>query len=290
MKIGFIGLGAMGAAIAANLLKAGHELTVWNRSPAPAQALAEKGAKAAGTPGETLNGEVLFSMLASDAVMRDVGLDGPLLDKAAKGLLHVNVATISVAFADALTAAHESRGLGYVAAPVFGRPDAAEEARLVVTAAGKAELLEKLAPLFGAIGRRTEIVGATPSQANLFKIAGNFMIASMMETMGEAFTLLRKGGVDAAQFQDVMASSLFACPIFQNYGRMIVEERFEPAGFKLPLGLKDLNLAREAAADLSVRLPLAEVVATRYDAALKLGWTEKDWSALTAVIAREAGL
>jgi len=290
MKIGFIGLGAMGAAIAANLLKAGHDLTVWNRSPAPAEALAEKGAAVAKRPEDALEGEVLFSMLASDAVIRDVGLDGPLLDKAAKGLLHVNLATISVAFADALAAAHESRGLGYVAAPVFGRPDAAAEAKLVVAAAGRAELLDGLAPLFAAIGRRTVTVGATPSQANLFKIAGNFMIASAMETMGEAFALLRKGGVDAAQFQDVMANSLFACIVFQNYGRMIVEERFEPAGFKLPLGRKDLNLAREAAQSLSVPLPLAEVIGARYDAALKLGWQDKDWSALAGVIAREAGL
>jgi len=290
MKIGIIGVGHMGAGIAENLIRAGHDVTAWNRSPGSLRALAAKGATAAQNPEEALQGDVLISMLANDAVFREMGLDGPLLDKAAKGLIHANMATISVGLARVLAAAHESRGLGYVAAPVFGRPDAARAARLVIAAGGKAETIEKLAPLFDVIGRRTVTVGELPEQANLFKIAGNFMIASAMETMGEAFALLKKGGVDAAVFHEVLSGSLFAGVVFQNYGKMIVEERYEPAGFALKLGLKDVNLAREAAAGLNMTMPLADLVREHYDEAVAAGWSEKDWSALGGVIAKRAGL
>jgi 3-hydroxyisobutyrate dehydrogenase-like beta-hydroxyacid dehydrogenase len=290
MKIGFIGLGSMGSGIAENLIRAGHELTAWNRSPEPLKALTGKGAIAAKKPEDALQGEVLFSMLASDSAVREVGLDGTLLDKAAKGLIHANLATISTAFAQALAAAHESRGLSYVATPVFGRPDAAAKGQLIVVTGGQPEPTEKLAPLLAVIGRRTVTAGDTPEQANLFKIAGNFMIASAMESMGEAFALLRKGGVDPAQFHEVLSNSLFACLIYQNYGKMIVEERYEPAGFALKLGLKDVNLAREAAGDLDLIMPLAEILREHYDEGIKLGWSGKDWSALGAVIAHNAGL
>jgi 3-hydroxyisobutyrate dehydrogenase-like beta-hydroxyacid dehydrogenase len=290
MRIGIIGLGRMGSGIAANLIRADHDVMAWNRSPEPLRELATKGATTAKTPEEVLQGDVLISMLANDSVIHEVGLDGPLLDKAAKGLIHVNMATISVGLAKRLAAAHESRGLGYVAAPVFGRPDAAAEARLVIAVGGKAETIKSLEPLFGAIGRRTVIVGDLPEQANLFKIAGNFMIASAIETMGEAFALLKKGGVNTGVFHDVMSGSLFTGVVFQNYGKMIVEERYEPAGFALKLGLKDINLAREAAAGLNMTMPVADLVREHFDEAVKTGWGEKDWSALGSIIAREAGL
>lgn len=290
MKIGFIGLGNMGAAIAGNLLKAGHAVTVWNRSPEPVQALVAIGAIAATTPQETLAGDVLFSMLASDVAIADVGLDGKLLDQASEGLVHVNLATISVALARELAAAHAARGLGYAAAPVFGRPDAAEKAQLSIVAAGAPETLAKLEPLFAAIGKRTLIVGAEPEKANLFKIAGNFMIASAMETMGEAFALLRKGGVDPAPFHELLSGGLFAGMVFQNYGKMILAEAFEPAGFKLKLGLKDVDLARDAAADLNVPMRFGAVLHDQFSEAAKSGMAEKDWSAVAALIAEQAGL
>jgi 3-hydroxyisobutyrate dehydrogenase-like beta-hydroxyacid dehydrogenase len=290
MKIGFMGLGQMGSGIAENLMKAGHEVVVWNRSPGPAIALAKKGASVAQEPEGTLQADVLFSMLANDGAIEEVGLTGPLLSHAPRGLVHVNLATISPDLARRLTLAHEVRRIGYVAAPVFGRPDAAAAGNLVIIAAGAAADISMVRPLLQCIGRRVEVIGEVQEQANLFKIAGNFMIASAMETMGEAFALLKKGGVDVSVFHEVLSSSLFAGIVFQNYGKMIAEERFEPAGFALKLGLKDVNLAREAAADMNMTMPLADLVREHFDEAVKAGWAEKDWSALGGIIARRAGV
>jgi len=290
MKIGFIGLGAMGAGIAGSLLRAGHEVTVWNRSPEPVAALVAQGARAAHAPSDALKGDVAFSMLANDAALHEVGLDGAALDAAAKGLVHCNMATVSLDMARAMTAAHAARGLGYVAAPVFGRPNVAAQGQLLVVAAGAADALEKLKPLLGAVGRRVEIVGDRPEQANLFKIAGNFMIVSVVETLGEAFAMLRKGGVDHARFQEVMASSLFAAPLYQGYGKLIVDEAFDPPGFRLVLGLKDVNLARSAAAELGSFMPLGDLMRDTLEAAIADGLGEKDLTAATALIARKSGL
>ena len=290
MRIGFIGLGQMGTAFAGLLLQAGHTVTVWNRSPAAAKTLAAQGAIAAKTPAETMQGDVLFSMLASDQAMQDVGLDAALLEKAAKGLIHVNLATISPAFACALAAAHESRGLCYVAAPVFARPEAAAKCQAVVIVAGANEAVSKVEPLLNQIGRRTVRVGEKPEMANLFKIAGNFMIMSAVETLGEAFALLRKGGVDAGQFLDTMTEGLFAAPVYKNYGKQILNETYEPAGFYLKLGLKDANLVKGASEELAAPMPLLDLVRGRYEEAMKKGWGEKDWAALGALAAEKAGL
>ena len=290
MKIGFIGLGQMGTAIAGNLIAAGHTLTVWNRSHGAVTALADRGAIAAKTPAEAMQGEILFSMLASDQVIRDVGLDAALLEKAAKGLIHVNLATISPAFARALAAAHDSRGLGYVAAPVFARPEAAAQKNMVVLAAGANDAVRKVEPLLAQIGRRTVRVGEAPEMANLFKIAGNFMIMSAVETLGEAFALLRKGGVDPGLFLDTMTEGLFAAPVYKNYGKQILDERYEPAGFFLRLGLKDANLVKNASDELRAPMPIVDLVRGHYEEAMKKGWSEKDWAALGALAAEKAGL
>jgi 3-hydroxyisobutyrate dehydrogenase-like beta-hydroxyacid dehydrogenase len=290
MKIGVIGLGAMGAGIAGSLLHAGHQVTVWNRSREPVEELVAKGAHAAASPDGALQGEVLVSMLASDAAMRAIGLDDALLDRAAPGLVHCNMATVSTAMARALAAAHARRGLGYVAAPVFGRPNVAAEGQLLIVAAGASDALSALGPVFDAAGRRTEIVGREPEKANLFKIAGNFMIVSVVETLGEAFALLRKGGVDHAQFQAVMAGTLFAAPIYQGYGGLIVREAFEPPGFTLRLGLKDVNLARAASEALGGYLPLGDLMAGHLEEAIAAGLGEKDLTAAAALIAKKAGV
>jgi 3-hydroxyisobutyrate dehydrogenase-like beta-hydroxyacid dehydrogenase len=290
MRLGFIGLGKMGTGIVESLLRAGHEVTVWNRSPEPVEALAAKGAAKARSPEETLHGDALLSMLASDAAIRDVGLGGKLLDKAPRGLIHANLATISIDFARQLTEAHRQRGLGYVAATVFGRPEVAAAGELNVVAAGPKDALERLQTAFAAFGKRTTIVGNEPYQANLFKIAGNFMIAAALETMGEAFALLRKGGLDPRQFHEVLTSSLFAAPVYQNYGAAILDGKFEPAGFALKLGMKDVGLARAAAGELAVPMPLADLVHNHFEEAANAGMADKDWSALAALIARHAGL
>jgi len=290
MNVGFIGLGAMGAGVAANLIRAGHRVTVWNRSPEPVAGLVTKGAVPAKSPAETLGGDVLFSMLASDAAIRDVGLDAALLDRAARGLVHVNLATISIALAAELTTAHEERGLGYVAAPVFGRPDAAASGQLTVVAAGDKAALARVAPLFEVIGQRIEIVGERPEQASLFKIAGNFLIAGALESMSEAFALLSKGGVDPAAFHALITDTLFAGRIYKLYGKLALDKTFEPAGFQLRLALKDVKLAEEAARDLDMRLPVGELAREHLAEAVQAGLGEKDWTAVSALIARKAGL
>ena len=289
MKIGFIGLGRMGGHVAANLLKAGHSVTVWNRSQDPVQALVAKGAVAAKTPIDAMQGDTVFSMLSNDQVMRDVGLAGPLLDGAAKGLIHVNLATISAAFAKELAVAHAKAGLGYISAPVFGRPEMAEAAQLVLVAGGPAEQIARMQPVFDKIGARTVPLDAA-EKANLFKIAGNFMIAAELESTGEAFALLRKGGVDPALFHDVLSGRLFTGAVFKNYGAMILNRVYEPAGFALSLGLKDVNLARAAAEGLGMTLPTAELLKTQYGESVSWGWQDKDWAAIGEVPAKKAGV
>lgn len=289
MKIGFIGLGRMGGHVAANLLKAGHQVTVWNRSQTPLAALVAKGATAAKAPEDALKGDAVFSMLSNDQVMRDLGLAGPLLDKAAKGLIHVNLATISVGFAKELAAAHQKAGLAYISSPVFGRPEMAESAQLVLVAGGDAAALKTMQPVFEKIGARTVTMDA-PEKANLFKIAGNFMIASELESIGEAFALLRKGGVDPSLFHDVLSGRLFTGAVFKAYGTMILNRTYEPAGFALTLGLKDVNLARAAAEGLGVAMPTADILKMHYDEAVGWGWQERDWAAIGEVPAKKAGI
>jgi 3-hydroxyisobutyrate dehydrogenase-like beta-hydroxyacid dehydrogenase len=221
--------------------------------------------------------------------MRDVGLAGQLLEKAAKGLIHVNLATISAAFARELAAAHKALGLGYISAPVFGRPEMAEAAQLVLVAGGDAASLQTMQPVFDVIGSRTVPLDAA-EKANLFKIAGNFMIAAELESTGEAFALLRKGGVDPALFHDVLSGRLFTGAVFKNYGAMILNRAYEPAGFALSLGLKDVNLARAAAEGLGITMPTAELLKKHYDEAVSWGWQDKDWSAIGEVSAKKAGV
>jgi 3-hydroxyisobutyrate dehydrogenase-like beta-hydroxyacid dehydrogenase len=290
MKIGFIGLGHMGSAIAANLLAAGHELTAWNRSPHPTKALADKGAHIASGPEETLQGDVLFSMLANDDVVREVGLDGPLLSSARPGLVHVNLATISIDLADALSNAHGAFGLGYVAAPVFGRPDVAAAGNLTVVAAGSSEDLALVRPLLEVISSRVVIAGEQPRQANLFKLTGNFMLSAAIESMSEAFALARKGGIDVRLFYDTLFTTSFACPVYRGYGDAIVNEKFEPAGFPVRLAMKDVRLALEAARELYVPMPLASVVHDHFIEASVAGLADKDSASLGSLLASKAGL
>lgn len=290
MKIGFIGLGHMGSGIAANILAAGHAVTVWNRSSAPAEALREKGATLARAPEEALQGEIVFSMLANDAAVHEVGLDGALLPSAKRGLVHVNLATISIDLARRMATAHAAAGLGYVASPVFGRPDAAAAAKLIVVVAGAKADVAKVQPVLERIGRRVDVIGETPEQANLFKIAGNFMLAAAIETMGEAFALVRKGGIDSQKFHDLLSTTLFACPVYQRYGDAIIKERFEPAGFALKLGMKDVRLALDAGRELGAPIPLGSLVHDHFLEASVNGFAEKDWASLGKLIAKKAGL
>jgi 3-hydroxyisobutyrate dehydrogenase-like beta-hydroxyacid dehydrogenase len=290
MKVGFIGLGAMGSAMASNLIAAGHSVTVWNRSAAACEPLASLGAKVARTPDRAAQGDVLCSMLANDQAVREVILDSGLLDAMERGTVHVNHATISVALTRELVGEHAKRGLDYVAAPVFGRPDMASAAKLNILAAGKSSTIERVRPLLEAMGSKVWPLGDAPERANVAKIAGNFMLASAIESMAEATALTRAYGVSAADFLEVMTSTLFASPAYQGYGRLIAEQRFKPAGFTLSLGLKDVGLAQAAGEAARVPLPFAGVMRDGFLEALAGGDEDLDWSALALVAARRANL
>ncbi|MEO8810542.1 MAG: NAD(P)-dependent oxidoreductase [Rhodanobacter sp.] len=290
MKVGFIGLGAMGSAMASNLIAAGHSVTVWNRSAAACEPLASLGAKVASTPDRAAQGDVLCSMLADDQAVRSVFFASGLLDAMDRGTVHVNHATISVALAQELALAHAQRGLGYVSAPVFGRPDTAAAAKLNILVGANPSLVEQVRPLLEAMGSRIWPLGEAPERANVAKIAGNFMLASAIESMAEASALTRAYGISAADFLDVMTNTLFASPAYQGYAKLIATQRFKPAGFPLPLGFKDVGLAQSAAETARVPLPFAGVLRDSLLEAMAAGDEELDWSALSLVAARRAHL
>lgn len=289
MDVGFIGLGQMGRAMAANLVKAGHKVRVWNRSRGPVDELVKLGATPAATPADAFRGDAVVTMLANDAAVRDIILGNRLLD-GARGTVHVNCATISAALAQELAGLHEAAGIGYVAAPVFGRPDMAEAGKLNVVVAGKPDAVSRVAPLFDAIGQKAWPLGDDPVRANVLKIAGNFMIAAALETMGEATALARAYGVETAAFLDILTNTLFASPVYKGYGAIIAEKRYEPAGFPLPLGFKDVGLALAASQDAHVPMPFAGVLRDSFLDALAQGGTEKDWASIAEVSHRRAGL
>jgi 3-hydroxyisobutyrate dehydrogenase-like beta-hydroxyacid dehydrogenase len=292
MNIGFIGLGNMGAAIAGRLLEAGHALRVWNRSPEPARRLAERGAQAVATAEEAFRGDVVFSMLSDDQAARAVLLDSGLLARAvpAAARLHVNLATISVALGDELAERHSERGVGYVAAPVLGRPDVAAAGKLTVLVAGPRQAVESvLALLEGTVGQKVWRFGERASQANVVKLAINFMLAAAIESMGEAAALTAGYGVEARELFELVGQSLFPGPVYQGYGRLIAEGRFEPAGFKARLGLKDVRLALAAAEAVTTPMPVGSVIRDSMLEALARGEGEKEFGVVLGRAAMRRG-
>ncbi len=290
MDIGVVGLGAMGLGMAANLMKAGHRVTVWNRSPGPVEALTAHGAIAAASPGDAFQGEAAVTMLADDPAVRDVVLNTSALERARAGLVHIVSATISVALAKELETRHAELGLGYVAAPVLGRPDVAEQGQLNVLAAGDAAALAKVQPILDAIGKRTWRVGEAPHHANVAKLQVNFMIAAAIETMAEAFTVAEKSGVNPEFMYELITETLFAAPAYKTYGRFIVDQQFEPAKFKLKLGLKDVRLALAAGEAVEAPAPLAALLRDNFIDAIAHGGADLDWAGLATVARRRAGL
>ena len=291
MNVGFIGLGHMGAAIAQNLVKAGHRVAVFNRTRSKAEALASAGASVAADIGEACRNDIVITMLSDDdAVAEAVFGEGKMLSGLPRNGVHVSMSTISVALSDRLAGAHRKAGQAYVAAPVFGRPEAAAAAKLFVVAAGDAGAIERCQPLFDAVGQKTFVVGPKPSEANLVKLSGNFLITSVIESLGEAFALIRKAGVDPRLYLDILTSTLFSAPIYRTYGGLIAEEKYEPAGFKMSLGLKDVRLALAAADALAVPMPVASLVRDHFLAGVAQGQGDSDWSGLAGLIARDAGL
>ncbi len=291
MDIGFIGLGNMGQGMAANLIGAGHQVTVYNRSPGKAEALVERGATAAPTVAEACTGDVVFTMLGDDDAVEAVAFgEHGILAALAPGATHVSSSTISVALSERLATAHAEAGQRYAAAPVFGRPEAAAAAKLFVVTAGEPQVLQPLSPLFDAIGQRTFVVSEQPHSANLVKLSGNFLIASVIESVSEAVALVAKAGVDRQQYVDILTSTLFAAPVYQTYGGLIARREFEPAGFAAQLGLKDVRLALAAAEQLQVPLPVASLLRDRFLTLVATGGGHLDWSALATLADRDAGL
>ena len=292
MNIGFIGLGSMGSAIAARLLEAGHALRVWNRSPEPARRLGERGAQIAATPEEAFRGDVVFSMLSDDPATRAVLIDSGVLARAtpATSRVHVNMATISAALGDELAERHRERGVGYVAAPVLGRPDAAAAGKLTVLLAGPREVVESVQPLLeGTVGQKVWRFGERASQANVVKLAVNFMLAAAIESMGEAAALTAGYGIEARELFELIGQSLFPGPIYQGYGRLIADGRFEPAGFKARLGLKDVRLALAAAEAVTTPMPVGSLIRDSMLEALARGEGDKEFGVVLGRAAMQRG-
>ncbi|MGI9072857.1 MAG: NAD(P)-dependent oxidoreductase [Bryobacteraceae bacterium] len=291
MKIGFIGLGRMGSAMARNLLRAGHELAVYNRSREKAETLGREGARVANSPRGVCRGsEAVVTMLSDDQAVAEIvfGADG-IASAMESGYVHISSSTISVAFSKRLTTEHSGKGQEFLSAPVFGRPEAAESKKLIVIAAGQTQGVERCRPLFDAVGRHTFVVGSEPWQANVVKLGGNFMIASMLEAFGESFATMRKAGIDHHLFLDVI-NELFGSPVYKNYGRIVANEEFDPAAFALKLGLKDMRLVIEAADELAAPMPLASLIRDHLISGVAHGQADLDWSSLARVVAGNAGL
>src|SRR3989449_4436605 len=243
MKVGFIGLGHMGAGMATSLLRAGHDTTVYNRAPSKVQALVEQGAHAAARVADACRGDAVVTMLADDGAVEDAvfGEKG-VIGSLGKGAIHVSMSTISVALSERLSAAHANAGQRFVAAPVFGRPEMAAAARLFIVAAGAPDAIDACLPLFEAMGQKTFPIGDQPKAANLVKLSGNFLSASVIEALGEALALVGKAGVDRRRYLDLLTSTLFTAPVYKTYGGLIVEGRVEPPGLAAALGDQDIRL------------------------------------------------
>jgi 3-hydroxyisobutyrate dehydrogenase-like beta-hydroxyacid dehydrogenase len=299
MDVGFVGLGAMGRPMARNIAGAGHQVTVYNRTRERAEAVVDVANLAASLDDLAHEREVVVTMLSDDAAVEEVAFGRPdetgrvtpgLVTAMPEDALHVSMSTISPAMSKRLEEAHRAAGQRYLAAPVFGRPEAAEARKLWVVAAGRHEDVDRARPIFEAVGAGSTVVGEDPWQANVVKLAGNFTIAAMIETLGEAFALARKSGVDAKTFLDVINSAVFKSPIYQNYGLTIADARFDPPGFRLRLGLKDVRLALKVADEANVPMPLASLLHDQMLALVASGSGDLDWSSFARLAAERAGL
>ena len=291
MEAGLIGLGRMGTGIAKSLLRSGHRLTVFNRTRERAELLRADGANVARSAAEACQSGVVLTMVADDAALETLVFgEGGIRASLRGGGLHVSLSTISVALSDRLAAEHTQAGQQFVAAPVFGRPEAAESAKLSVVAAGPSASVQRCKPLFESMGPKLLVVGERPSMANVVKLSGNFLIATVLESLAESLTFARKSGVDPGVLLDFLTTTMFTAPVYKSYGELIVQGKHEPAGFALPLGLKDVRLVLQAAESVGVPMPIASVLRDRFITALARGNQDKDWSVIGRVAAEDAGL
>jgi len=291
MKIGFVGLGNMGQAMARNLCKTGHTVSVYNRTRSRAEELEADGALVVDTPSDASRGDIVITMLSDDAAVETAVLgEGGLIYALRQETVHISMSTISAALSKRLAEAHHRAGRAYVAAPVFGRPDAAAAGKLFILAAGSPGAVEKCLPIFDVLGQRTFVISENPWDASIVKLSGNFLTASVIESLGESLALIRKYGIDQDKFLDVLTGSLFSAPVYKTYGRIMAREDYEPAGFRLPLGLKDLRLLLAAAEDIDAPMPTASLIHEQFLTALARGYQDLDWSSLGLLSAENAGL
>src|SRR6185369_4024966 len=290
MKVGLIGLGNMGSGMASSLLKGGHDVTVYNRTPSKAHALVGQGARYAAQVADACRGDAVITMLADDVAVESVVFgDAGVIKNLARGAIHISSSTISVTLSEKMAAEHAASGQWFVSAPVFGRPEAAAAAKLFITAAGAPDAVDACMPLFESIGQRIFRFGDNAPDANLIKLSGNFLISSVIEALGEALALVGKAGLDQHQYVDFLTSTLFNAPVYKTYGGLIADKKFVPAGFAAPLGFKDNRLVLAAAETLRVPLPLASLIYNRFLTLLAHGGESLDWSAFSQLAAEDAG-
>ena len=290
MKVGLIGLGNMGSGMASSLLKGGHDVTVYNRTPSKAQALVGQGARYAAQVADACRGDAVITMLADDVAVESVVFgDAGVIKNLARGAIHISSSTISVTLSEKMAAEHAASGQWFVSAPVFGRPEAAAAAKLFITAAGAPDAVDACMPLFESIGQRIFRFGDNAPDANLIKLCGNFLISSVIEALGEALALVGKAGLDQHQYVDFLTSTLFNAPVYKTYGGLIADKKFVPAGFAAPLGFKDNRLVLAAAEKLRVPLPLASLIYNRFLTLLARGGESLDWSAFSQLAAEDSG-
>jgi 3-hydroxyisobutyrate dehydrogenase-like beta-hydroxyacid dehydrogenase len=291
MKVGFIGLGHMGAAMAANLISAGHDVSVFNRSPGKSRSLVKLGAREAANIAGVCVGEVVITMLADDNAVSDIAFgEGGLVAHLPKGAIHLSMSTISVALSKRLSLAHAQAGQRYVAAPVFGRPDMAAAAKLFIVAAGDPAAVGACKSLFDALGQKTTTIGMEPSAANLVKLTANFLQASVIEALGEAIALIGKAGIDRIAYVNLLTSTIFTSPAYTIFGPLIAAGTFGPAAFAAPLGFKDIRLTLAEAETLRVPMPLASLLHDRFLRLFAQGGEKLDWSAIGGLAAQDAAL
>ena len=281
MKVGWMGLGNMGLVMATRVLDAGHSLTVYNRSADKAAALVERGARLAKSPAEAATGELVVTMLADDAALRAVLGPGGALAAMTPSTVHVSMSTISHALAHELTASHAAHGVGFVGAPVFGRPDAAAAGKLFILGAGDAGALARCQPLFEVLGQKVLALGPDPAAAHLTKVLGNFMLISSVELLAEALDVAHAAAIDPQALLNALTGSVFSAPFYANYGRLIAAQQFDgPAAFALTLARKDIELARSAAAGVSRTLASAEPVRAKLAQMIAAGGEQLDLPAI----------
>ncbi|HEY0666510.1 MAG TPA: NAD(P)-dependent oxidoreductase [Gallionella sp.] len=291
-SVGFIGLGKMGEPMARNLLRAGYKLRVYNRTSAKAQSLASEGAEVVATLQDVVEtGGIVVSMVANDHALEEVVLgENGIGTKLGAGGIHISMSTVSPQIAQKMVSYYQKQGTAYLAAPVFGRPEAAAERKLWICSAGDGWAKNRARPILEALGQQIFDFGEKPDTANVVKLAGNFLIGSAIESMAEAFTFAEKNGVSREQVSDVFSQTFLACPIYQNYGKVIAAQEYQPAGFRVSLGLKDISLLNSVAATSLTPMPIANLLNERLLSAMSKGRADMDWTALAIGASEDAGL